>query len=334
MNAIGMNETKLRNYFNDRCLHEDSVDVEKWLAIHADTPEADLLLRKIFSSVEVDEDEERALRAFQLFKINTCKKTEEKKGKSYNRSIWTWAQRIAAVMLIPMFITTLYFYRNSGDSQKWIEAYAPLGKTCQVTLPDNTKIWLKSGSTLIYPDKFNNETRQVYLTGEAYAEVEKDKKKPFILSAGGVLVRVLGTKFNVKSYAEDMNAEVSLVEGSVKMLAKHNGRAKSVMLTPGDIVKYDRQSGEISKSNFEADSYSGWYEGNNVYFLDEPLSQIAATLEKRFNVKIVIENEKIKKEKYYAVFINNESLDNILRALNTGKEMVITRKGNNIYISK
>lgn len=324
---------KIESYFYDRCSEDEAKDVERWLVRNANSPYADALLRGVMADLKVEEDDERVRRAFNLFNSHRQQMAAASTNKKTIKNIWKWSQRIAAAMLIPLLISTFYLYRGSNRLQQWVEVYAPLGKSKVVVLPDSTKVWLKAGSTLIYPGDFSGNIRQVYLSGEAYAEVEKDRKRPFVMSAGSIRVEVLGTKFNLRSYTDDANAEVSLVEGSVKLVAEIEGKSHDVMLTPGDIIRFNKTSGKLKRYGFDAASYSHWFEGDNFYFIDETFEQIVHALEKRFNVKIVVEDKQILQERYYAVFINKESLDDILSALSAGRDMKIARRGSNVFIS-
>ena len=100
-----------------------------------------------------------------------------------------------------------------GMERSYDMGYSPeeVGNTLRVVLPDGSEVVINSGSKLIYPDRFGPDRRQVFLAGEGYATIAKDPGRPFVMSAGEVDVRVLGTKFNLKSYAEDSEVEVTLV---------------------------------------------------------------------------------------------------------------------------
>ena len=120
--------------------------------------------------------------------------------------------RAAACLLLPVAALAFYLYGEAQRPGEWFEAYAPYGKTLRVVLPDGSEVVINSGSKLIYPDRFGPDRRQVFLAGEGYATIAKDPGRPFVMSAGEVDVRVLGTKFNLKSYAEDSEVEVTLLE--------------------------------------------------------------------------------------------------------------------------
>ncbi len=328
-----MTKEELQNYFYNNCTADQVAKVERWLVKIEDGSTDDALLKELLDEIKVEKDSDLVERAFANFEKAAHLYDNRKPGKeSLIRQLGRFYRYAAAVLLAPLLITVIYFQRETSNPKEWIEEYVPYGQSKIVSLPDSSKLWLNAGTKLIYPKEFNNSIRQVYLAGEAYIEVKKDKKRPFILSAGEVTVEVLGTKFNVKSYCEDPEIAVSLMEGSVKMNANHNGTIKTTLLQPGKIVKFSKETGLLAKSEFIVANREYWYEGKGFYFIDESLMEITKELERYFNVRINIEKETLKHERYYSIFINNESLEEILSALNANEKMQIKHCADMIYI--
>lgn len=111
-----------------------------------------------------------------------------------------------------------------AEQPEWVEVYAPYGQTRCITLPDGSRVWLNSGTYVFYPDRFDRE-RQLFVSGEVYMDVTKDPERPFRVDTRNVSIRVLGTRFNLRSYNEDKYVETSLVEGSVALGLKRDGGA-------------------------------------------------------------------------------------------------------------
>ena len=136
-----------------------------------------------------------------------------------------WRQRVsqvAAVLLVPLVVCAyLFASRQAPERAEWVEVYAPYGQTRQITLPDGSRVWLNSGTYVFYPDRFDRE-RQLFVSGEVYMDVTKDPDRPFRVDTRNVCIRVLGTRFNVRSYTEDRYVETSLVEGSVSLGLKRS----------------------------------------------------------------------------------------------------------------
>lgn len=137
-----------------------------------------------------------------------------------------------------------------------MEVYAGMGERREIVLPDSTHVWLNAGTKLIYPKEFNRAIRQVYLSGEMFADVKHDEDRPFIVSADRLEVKVLGTQFNLKSYQEDVKSEVSLVRGKVSVDIKASKMNGKLILTAGDILRFNKTDNHIDFLNFDPDSYA------------------------------------------------------------------------------
>ena len=149
-----------------------------------------------------------------------------------------------------------------------MEVYAGMGERREIVLPDSTHVWLNAGTKLIYPKQFNRSMRQVYLSGEMFADVRRDEDRPFIVSADRLEVKVLGTQFNLKSYQEDAKSEVSLVRGKVSVGIKASEMNGKLTLEPGDILRFNKTNNHIDFLNFDPDSYANWIDNDNFFFVE------------------------------------------------------------------
>uniref|UniRef100_UPI003217375C FecR family protein n=1 Tax=uncultured Draconibacterium sp. TaxID=1573823 RepID=UPI003217375C len=328
-----MKKTQLQNYFYNRCSSQQAKEVEQWLAGIEEGDSNDLLLREILAEIEVEKNDDLVNRAFDKF-VSKIQSTEKQKyaDRSLVRKLGWLYRAAAALLFIPILLAAIFFYSEKNTPVAWVEEYVPYGESKMIYLPDSSKIWLNAGTKLIYPREFNHSIRQVYVAGEAFAEITKDKRRPFIMSAGEVSVEVLGTKFNVKSYSEDSYVAVSLLEGAVKLNTHFEDKTESAVLKPGESVRFSKSTGELTTSEFIAGDINLWHTNKGFFFIDEPLSEIVLSLERYFDVRINIENEALNQERYYSIFVNNESLDDILSALNVNGKMKIRRNSNSVYI--
>ncbi len=323
-----MEEPKIRELFEGDGTSNDAREAGRWLAEHAGSREADDLLYAVLKrTVAADADTDGAFR-------RVCRRL----GLRPRTTIWStavrWSVRVAACLFVPVVAALFYLYGEAQRPSQWFEAYAPYGKTLRVELPDHSIVLLNSGSKLIYPDRFAPDCRQVFLAGEGYASIEKDPERPFVMSAGEVDVRVLGTKFNLKSYAEDSEVEVTLLEGSVEMATKLGANDRVVRLRPGELVKLDKESGATETFEVPVSDYKPVVLGGGLFFMDKRFDEIAAYFEKRFDVKINIYDPALGEKRFIASFVNDESLDEMLATFNTDGEMRINRKGRVINITK
>lgn len=210
----------------------------------------------------------------------------------------------------------------------------PNGKRFELELSDGTIVHLNSGTTLKYPVKFiAGQNRQVFLDGEAFFDVAKDKKHPFIVNADKLNVRVLGTHFNVSSYPEDDLTDVVLVEGSVGMYSANENfdLNANTILKPGYKGSFNKKSNHINTKEVNTDMYTSWINGGLV-FRDMSFSIISKKLERQYDVTIIIKNKKLANEKFNASF-SDKPIEKILSYFNDVYGISYTRKDNVITIN-
>ena len=220
---------------------------------------------------------------------------------------------------------------------------------------------MNSGSRLSYLESFGHSNRNVSLDGEAYFEVTKNKKIPFSVLSGKVKIKVLGTKFNFKSYKEDESARVTLVEGSLNVGNIENN-VRNVLLIPNQQAVINKKENRVTVKNVDAKSYAMWTHPkqeildvipsnvtgqptasirvpsvtirNTLFFNEEPLSQIVRDLERAFNVKIEIKDRQLSTERFYGDFRNDETITEILDIMAANNNLYYTIDGDEIIISR
>ncbi|MEI6276829.1 MAG: FecR domain-containing protein [Prolixibacteraceae bacterium] len=192
------------------------------------------------------------------------------------------------------------------------EIHVPYGQMSQLTLSDGTKVWLNSGTTLRYPDKFGDKSRCVTITGEAFFKVAKMPDKPFTINSTDLSVQVLGTSFNFSAYQEDSFSSVTLVEGKVA-IRDIKGIAIA-QLHPGQMAMKEKSSDHLNINEVNTTSYSAWTEGK-IFFDDERLDQIACKLERWFNVEISFVDNNLKSKRFTGTILKNKPVDQIMQAL-------------------
>lgn len=173
---------------------------------------------------------------------------------------------------------------NTENAFNLIET--PTGGQYQVVLPDGTRLWLNAASSLKYPTSFKGaKNRKVELTGEAYFEVAKNKAQPFIVKTGSQEVQVLGTHFNINSYADEPEVKTTLLEGSVRVTAiDMNGQQKAQgILKPGQQCVLTGAA--IKIKNVDTDEAVAWKNGQFM-FTSEPLNAIMRKVSRWYNVEV------------------------------------------------
>lgn len=274
------------------------------------------------------EDIELAEEGFAEFVLRTgISKPSGKTGRKLSRTVLAAAFSALAAAAV---VTAVFYYGVAFDDPVWIHESTSVAQTRTVILPDGTSVRLSPCSQITYPSEFSRRSRKVMLVGEAYLDVAKDSRRPFTLTANNMDVIVHGTQFNVSSYLSDEEDEVALVEGSVEM--RLHGEKTSIYLKPNELVRYDKVNNITERRTFSANYYKEVLATDGLLFSNERLADIVATLNRRFGTNIIIENEALRTERYYAAFINGESAERILEALNIGNKFRITHKGNTYII--
>ena len=237
----------------------------------------------------------------------------EKGIKSYQLR-WIKAALKYAAIIVVAFITGNLLKPSAPENRgiRYSEITVPYGQMSQLTLSDGTKIWLNSGTILRYPEKFAEKCRSVSIDGEAYFEVAKMARKPFIVNTTDLKVKVLGTSFNVSAYKEDAMTAVTLVEGKV---AIQDCAGKTIAtLSPGQLATKNKSSNILELQDVETSFYDAWKDGK-IYFDDESLDQIALKLERWFNVEITFADQRLKSHRFTGTILKNKPVDQIMQAL-------------------
>ncbi|WP_171017201.1 FecR family protein [Maribacter sp. ACAM166] len=195
------------------------------------------------------------------------------------------------------------------------ELQIPNGKVFNLELSDGTIVNLNSGTKIRYPVKFlKGKKREVFIDGEAFFDVTKDKEHPFIVNTDDVAITVLGTKFNVSSYKEDSEITTVLVEGSVNITdmvdMEHN-----LVLKPGMKGSWNKSKKSINMDKVDTKLYTGWIRGELI-FKNSIFSKMAKTLERKYNVSIENKNKYLAKKVLTANFNTNiESIEEVLKVI-------------------
>jgi ferric-dicitrate binding protein FerR (iron transport regulator) len=242
------------------------------------------------------------------------------------RSLLKYAAAIALLL-----IATFGTYRMTTAPEK-ILVSTSYGERKQVRLPDGSTVILNSLSSVSCAGNMHrSRAREVELDGEAYFDVVKDARRPFVVKASEVEVRVLGTKFNVSAYGNDEHISTSLYEGSV---AVRFGAGDSVrLLKPGERAEYDRTSGTAATGAIAGEHPGAWIEGS-MSFENIRIKDIFKILEREKNITILLSDEINKDFKITAKFNHNESVEEILEYLSQPGGFTFEKDENRYIIKK
>ena len=253
----------------------------------------------------------------------------EKKLKFHYRRLYpvrTFAAA-AAVVLLCLSVWTAYLYMQPVS----IQTVTTLAETRTILLPDGTSVTLNHYSSLSYPKQFKSDNREVELSGEAYFEVSKNKKHPFIVQTETIDVQVLGTHFNVDAYPDNPDVKTTLLTGSVAVSNKNN--SVHMVLKPNEVAIYNKVEQKLTRKVLEnAGDEISWRHGEFI-FDDLPLQEIARELSNSFGTTIHITDSTLRNYRVTARFRNGEDLETILSVLHNAGYFNYSRNTQQITIT-
>lgn len=204
----------------------------------------------------------------------------------------------------------------------------PRGAEFFLTLADGTKVWINSESKLRYPVRFTENTREVYISGEAFFEVKKDATKPFIVNTSKGKVKVLGTSFNIRDYNNDSNVFTTLVEGSVDLISKK--KDKHLLLEPSEQGVF-LGNGTISKEKVDVRLFTSWKDGRFI-FHKQRLDYIMEVLSRWYDIEVFFLNESQKDILFSGDIKRYEEFDKILEMLELAGNTKFQIKGRGVIV--
>ncbi len=360
MEKISFDENIIVKYLQNLASEKEIQLLDTWIHAEAKNREIFESFQIIWSTSElIDKGPSGSLNLKdEKLKSNLNLKSKHKDNlKSGNLRIFKSVLRYAAVVIISAGLSWLA-YSYLGNPQKaeisYNEVITPMGSRTHIFLPDGSDVWLNADSYLKFPSVFSDKSREVELKGEGYFKVKKDSMRQFIVSTSDIKVKVLGTTFNLKSYPEEGTVETTLVEGKIELQRTRAGKkGKVITMEPEQRVMYIKDEGrvvlsEIKKMNasigrpvvvpgniFIADSvkteiYTAWKDGRLI-IEDEPLEELTVKLERKFDVKIIFENDKIRNYKFTGI-LENETLEQVLYAMELSSHIKYKIDKKNVYL--
>ena len=192
---------------------------------------------------------------------------------------------------------------------KYNEVLVPRGATYTLVLADGTEVFLNAETRMRFPDRFTGGTREIFLDGEAFFDVRRDERHPFVVRAGDVSVRVLGTTFNVRAYA-DANTSATLVSGSVRFTSEGD----SVVLRPGQQCELNAMNRRLSVREADVMSVLAWKDGDFV-FRNEPLENVMEEVARWYDVDVVYASDELRTRKVYLYMDRPDTVEDMLEQL-------------------
>ena len=306
----GVDEKTLFHYIERNAVHR--MNFRRWEKEWASAHVADLTTRNEWNSLQRKIRTQEAITSILPAK----------------RNLWRRVAAVAAIMILTAGGTLgLWEVVSAFQPDTCFTFEAPYGEKSKMVLADGTVVWLNSGSTLKYSNKFNTANRKVVLDGEAYFEVTRQAGATFIVQTRGYDVVVRGTKFNVSAYPDDSFVATTLLEGIVEL--EYQGQ--QIKMKPGELLRLDMESGRFTRSSVNALQAKAWAE-NRIEFDNITLQELVARLSRQYDVNIRLDSEKVGEKRFRISLRNRETIGEVMTALQKIIHITVERRGKDIYI--
>ncbi|MEM1322158.1 MAG: FecR domain-containing protein [Bacteroidota bacterium] len=243
-----------------------------------------------------------------------------------SRRLWLIRTAGAAAAIAALLVTAWFFYPGQSDIV-WETVANSFNKEQKIQLPDGTILWLNKNSEVDLPSRFSNDKREVRLRGEAFFDVAKDAKRPFIINTQDTEVKVLGTSFNVRAYPEEPLTHLTVQTGSVKFTVNTTG--ENWVLAPKDSYQYDREDNTIVKGKDDGFQSLAWHT-QQLAFEDEPVQKILPAIEELYEASIQLDNPLLANCGLTVTFDHN-SLEEVVQIIATSLSMKVVNVSPNSF---
>ena len=257
--------------------------------------------------------------------------SEQNEWRTKIRTIW-WSLA-ASVVIIAATVATANYFSSKAESAAIKTSYiikeVPKGAKYSFSLPDGSKVQVNAGSQIKYPESFGENERNVYLTGEAFFNVEKDEERPFIVHTGALLTTVLGTSFNIRAYPDEPLKKIAVVSGVVKV---SSAQGAAIFVEPKKMAVYKGEDQTLNNKLYNINKEIGWKDGL-LYFHKATLAQVFKELESWYGVEIT-HTKDISENDQYSGEYRNETLENVLEGISYTSGFQFNIEGKRVTIFK
>ena len=308
LGSMQITKELIERYHQGQCSLDEQNVVEEWLdsdEVEMSFPEnADLNAmedkgwKKISSRYHIAEPSEPR-RIFKLYNY---------------RRILQFAACIILLLATFFYVNTNFKSEKRNSTLAYKEIKTLKGQKLSVLLPDGTIVWMNAESILRFPVSFKGHLRELEFSGEAYFNVAKDRSKPFVIHTAKTKVQVLGTRFNLRALVAETATSVVVEEGKVQF-SGDSGKQHQILTANKRGVFQIGGSGVSSMKTEEvhAGKYTAW-RNNDLLFDNVTMEEVAQVLERWYNVKITINRQALRKERYTGGF-NNPALSVVLESM-------------------
>ena len=328
----------LASYLSGECSEQKKINIETWINSDPKNQKFIEIMKNTWESSKKNELEWDKQKLWQKITKETGIANDYKslqniytiKNKIHFSQIWKIAAIFILATALPYF---LFFYsssRNNLDNMNTI--LVENGKHKIITMTDGSKITLDAGSSFSYQKTYNEQTREVYLNGEGYFEVNSNSSFPFVVHANNAIVKVLGTKFNVRAWYKNRYVKVAVSEGKVFFNSESGTDEDAVYLSGGQLSELLRTGKPTQPKEVDIQNFISWV-NHEINFEDTPLDEILFQIERWHDVNFTLADSTIRSE-HLNIHIQNNSLNELLDMISMLTEMRYKKENKKIYLGK
>ncbi len=307
----------ISRYLNGYCSAEEQKVLLDWVQQSEENKKHFFRLKDVWDAGQKREDlSEKKLFHFYQSQL------KNKAALQKSLRVWRFVAGFAAVFVLGLIFTVLFVSLQKKESQLVVHT-VPLGSKSKVILADGTEVHLNSGSRLEYFSGFSGGNREVHLTGEAFFRVKSDCDHPFTVATSDFDIAVTGTEFNVCTYDDNSFSSVSLMEGEISLSFPN---IHPIGLDPGEKIRFSRNERQYAFVAFDLQAEIAWKEGQFI-FQDISFPELIKRLERWYDVKLICRSNKLNSFKYSGSFKNQETIWQVLDALELTTPIEYSRKG-------
>jgi ferric-dicitrate binding protein FerR (iron transport regulator) len=237
---------------------------------------------------------------------------------------WKWLGQVAALLVL---VAGLLFVINKSISNQveWVENETKVSQTTELDLPDGTKVWLNHKSKIKFPKKFTSVNREVFLEGEAFFEVARREKQPFIIYSGTSITQVLGTSFNLRSYVNDSIIALTVLTGEVSFMLADQKQDAAVVLQAEQKANLNKRTNIISSSSNDNVNFLAWKTGK-MSFKNTELKEALQVIESYYKVDFEANDSTLLNCRFTGTF-DNAPLQEVLDVFSFGSDISPVKEG-------
>lgn len=311
--------TLLQKYIDNQCSEQELRLLFDWLKSADSYREFDFVSESLWRKIDEktvypDNAQQAELNREVNVLLNRIKREQKVSVRSRPVAGVKWIYRVAAVLALAVGLATgIFLMRENLPSEiTYMEKNVPSGETMEYIFSDGTRVILNSGSRLVIPSDYNKENRIVEMDGEGYFDVTPDPHRPFIIKSGDAQIQVLGTSFNVKTYAED--DFIGLAVSSGKVLVNVSGLDLQLRVTPREHLLINKVDGSLSKQFFEENNYIKWMEGT-LFFDKEPIREVIKAINRKYSRQVILQCKNKKCDFIISGMHDNKSIEAVVDAI-------------------